>query len=202
MPDATLSPSSFIVLGFIDRYGELTSYDLKRCADESVGYFWSFPRSQLYAEPQRLVGLGLLTDDQEEGGRRRRLFRITDAGRAALADWLAAPAGFPELRDLGLLKLFFLLDGPADAARPEVQRLAAEQLALHRERQAIYTSIAEPVPDDRPELRGTLHLGLLYEQACIAFWGVFEHYATASTAPGDDEQQPRAHRWITRRRDT
>ena len=65
MSDTSLSPSSFIVLGLIAQHGPSTSYDLKRCADESVGYFWHFPRSQLYAEPQRLVGLGLLREEQE-----------------------------------------------------------------------------------------------------------------------------------------
>lgn len=175
MADATLGPSAFIVLGLISQNGALTSYELKHWADSSVGYFWTFPRSQLYAEPQRLASLGLLTEHQEETGRRRRTFRLTPAGRQALDEWLASPAGFPELRDLGLLKLHFLLRTPEDAALPEVQRLAAEQRALHEERLATYRGITLPhdVPEDRPELRGTLHLGILYEEACIAFWGAY-----------------------------
>lgn len=187
MTDATLSPSSFIVLGFISRFGAMTSYDLKRMADASIGYFWTFPRSQLYAEPQRLVGLGLLEEHQEEGGRRRREFRITEEGTDALQRWLSTPAGFPELRDLGLLKLHFLLDSPADAARSEVQRLAEEQRTLHEERLTIYREAAREsaVPEDHRELHGTLHLGLLYEEACIAFWGKFADYATGPIEKSD-----------------
>lgn len=175
MADATLGPSAYIVLGLLAQRGATTSYQLKRWADTSVGYFWTFPRSQLYAEPQRLVELGLLSEQQEESGRRRRTFAITPAGRAELDAWLAAPAGFPELRDPGLLKLHFLLNSPADGERPEVRRLAAEQLTLHRERLELYRTITlpHPVPEERPELRGTLHMGLLYEEACIAFWEKF-----------------------------
>lgn len=168
MSDTSLSPSSFIVLGLIAQHGPSTSYDLKRCADESVGYFWHFPRSQLYAEPQRLVGLGLLREEQEPGGRRRRFFDLTETGRAALRDWLHAPAGMPELRDLGLLKLFFIAGEPESALRS----LAQEQLTVHRERLREYEQIQANVGHDAPaqESLRTLRMGFLYERANLAFW--------------------------------
>jgi hypothetical protein len=37
----------------IAAYGPATSYEIKKWADDSVGYFWPFSRSQLYAEPRR-----------------------------------------------------------------------------------------------------------------------------------------------------
>ncbi|WP_407569711.1 PadR family transcriptional regulator [Deinococcus altitudinis] len=175
--DASLGPSSYIVLGFLAQYGSGTSYDLKRWADESVGYFWTFPRSQLYAEPQRLAALGLLKEAQEDGGRRRRTYSVTPAGTSALQSWLAHPAGVPELRDLGLLKLFFSAEGtPHDVAR-----LAAEQLALHRVRLEEYEQICSLPPANGPELPPVgpglpvglglpLRMGLLYERASVAFW--------------------------------
>ncbi|GGL07621.1 PadR family transcriptional regulator [Deinococcus radiotolerans] len=169
MSDATLGPSAFIVLGFLNHTGPATAYDLKRWVDESVGYFWSFPRSQLYAEPQRLVTLGLLNETQEDRGRRRRLFSITDAGRAALDDWRRSPAGLPELRDPGLLRMFFT--PPDDRAALRV--LATDQVRQHQERLATYHAMmhADPcaVPDQPPFSR-TLRMGELYEQACLTFW--------------------------------
>lgn len=174
MSDATLGPSSFIVLGLLAQRGPATSYDLKRWADESLGYFWTFPRSQLYAEPQRLVGLGLLTEVQEEAGRRKRTFHLTAAGQAALQEWLSSPAGFPELRDLGLLKLFFMLDTETETCSPRVQQLAVEQLVLHQARLSEYQQFATcaDVPPAHLSLRGTLQMGFLYEEANIAFWSV------------------------------
>ena len=161
------------MLGLLAQCGPGTSYDLKSWADGSVGYFWTFPRSQLYAEPQRLAGLGLLEERQEQGGRRRRTYQLTDAGRAALQAWLGEPAGFPELRDLGLLKLFFAEQGSPE----QVRQLAAEQLTLHRARLDDYErlSTGENAPSVAPgELdpfgRHTLRMGLLFERANIAFW--------------------------------
>ncbi len=160
-----LGPSSYIVLGLLSQCGPGTSYDLKRWADTSVGNFWTFPRSQLYAEPQRLAALGLLEETQEESGRRRRTYQVTPAGRAALQAWLSQPAGFPELRDLGLLKLFFAEQGsPA-----QVRALAAEQLALHRARLAEYERQAAELPPGLLAAR-PLQMGLLYERASTAFW--------------------------------
>ena len=57
----------------------------------SVGFMWSFPHSALYAEPARLVHLGLLTEVREEHGRRRRLYALTGEGRSEL-ERLAARA--------------------------------------------------------------------------------------------------------------
>ncbi|UBV44719.1 PadR family transcriptional regulator (plasmid) [Deinococcus taeanensis] len=168
MPEASLGPSAYIVLGILAQCGPLTSYDLKRQVDGSVGYFWSFPRSQLYAEPQRLAALGLLTETQEETGRRRRTYTLNPAGRTALTEWLRRPAGEVELRDPGLLKLFFVSQGPPGTR----QALAAEQLALHHARLQIYEHLttqlkAETAADTRTE---PLRMGILYERASLAFW--------------------------------
>src|SRR5207244_13569592 len=87
-PECTLSvveeemaPSAYVVLGLLEVNGPGTPYDLKRWVDESIGYFWSFPRAQLYVEPARLAGKGLVTEARESEGRRRRVYRITEAGR-------------------------------------------------------------------------------------------------------------------------
>src|ERR1700690_1107125 len=96
-----LTPTSYLVLGLVAREGPSTPYDLKRHVAATIGHFWSFPHALLYKEPPRLVELGLLTEEREFDGRRRRLFAITDAGRRALRDWLSRPARQPtELRDL------------------------------------------------------------------------------------------------------
>ena len=47
----SLTPTSYLVLGLVARQGECTSYDMKRTVSGSIGYFWTFPHSQLYAEP-------------------------------------------------------------------------------------------------------------------------------------------------------
>jgi PadR family transcriptional regulator, regulatory protein AphA len=176
-PAVHLTSTSYLVLGLIEREGPSTPYELKRHVAATIGHFWSFPHALLYTEPARLVALGLLTEERESDGRRRRLFTITDQGRAAIRVWLATPAQEPtELRDAGLLQLFFADLGSADDRRA----LAAAQLAIHRAVLARYE-------DDSRGERGlsgsdlavrtverwrgvTLPMGLLYERAAVGFW--------------------------------
>lgn len=170
--DARLGPTSFLVLGTLAVRGPTTPYELNRFVEISVGYFWSFPRAQLYREPARLAELGLVTEQREEHGRRRRVFTITDAGRRALGSWIAEPVdAHPELRDLALLKLFFTEGDPGDAAR-----LAESQLRARRRRLTEYEAIQRRYEGD-PALAHrllALRMGVLLEEAAIAFW---EHVA-------------------------
>jgi DNA-binding PadR family transcriptional regulator len=147
----------------------MTPYELKKAIDGSIGYFWSFPRAQLYVEPERLKGLGLLTEERELEGRRRRVYSITEAGREALRDWLTSDIGAPvELRDPGLLKLFFARDMPDQG----VVELARAQEAAHRARLAEYERIERDLTRDPCDAfaLATLRMGLRYEQLSIEFW--------------------------------
>src|SRR5215211_2736292 len=99
-----LTPVSYVVLGLVARDGPSTPYALKIAVGRGVAHFWQFPHSQIYAETDRLAGLGLLAEEREHTGRRRRSYRITPAGRSALRAWLAEPTGEPpQFRSLGLL---------------------------------------------------------------------------------------------------
>lgn len=189
MSSAQLTPTSYLVLGLLAREGPSSPYDLTRRVNATLGHVWSFPHTLLYTEPPRLVDLGLVTERREQHGRRRRLFTITDGGLMALRAWLARPSSEPtELRDLGLLQLFFSdLGSPEDRAR-----IAAQEVALHRARLAEYEedhrlerrpSVGESsksVDRTAERWRGeTLKMGILYERAAIAFW---EDVAGASQA--------------------
>ena len=165
MSNSALTPVSYVVLGLVAE-GATTPYDMKQKVARSVGYFWNFPHSQLYAEPARLAGLGLLEEETEQGGRRRRTFTITDAGREALLTWLRQPTTEPpQIRDTGLLKLFF----GRDLQRDEIVALARAQEQTHRERLSVYASIAPNVED--PRHAETLRAGLLCERTFVDFWG-------------------------------
>jgi DNA-binding PadR family transcriptional regulator len=166
--EPSLTPTSYLVLGLVGHLGRCTSYEMKAVVAGSIGYFWTFPHSQLYAEPARLVGLGLLDEEQERSGRRRRTFELTAAGRDALRRWLSEPTDLPtEIRDLALLKLFFGSQADPD----EVTRLAAAAAAGHRARLDEYEAIAASVPPDVDQHQlATLALGIRYERASLAYW--------------------------------
>ena len=177
MSNERLTPTSYLVLGLLAREGPSTPYELERHVRATLGNFWSFPHTLLYTEPPRLAALGLVTETRETEGRRRRVFTITTAGESALSAWLDRPSGAStELRDLGLLQLFF-----ADLASGEARlRLAEQQLAIHRAKLIAYQE------DERLERRPggprrgertvehwrgeTLPMGLLYEGVAVEFW--------------------------------
>jgi DNA-binding PadR family transcriptional regulator len=155
-----LTPTSYIVLGFLDAIGEATPYDLKQAVRLSVGNFWSLQHAQLYSEPERLTEAGYLTEDREKGGRRRKRYRITPKGRAALREWLDAPVNdVAELRDPGLLKLFFGADPAA---------LAESQLEAHRRKLEEYEALRDEEMTDG--MRLALESGIGHEREFVRYW--------------------------------
>lgn len=193
-PSAPLTSTSYLVLGLIEREGPSTPYDLKRHVAVTIGNFWTFPHALLYKEPPRLVDLGLLTEEREAEGRRRRLFTITSSGRAAIGAWLARPSLEPtELRDAGLLQLFFADLGPPG----DLRALARAQLAIHEAALARYEEDlraerlirgADPTARTVEHWRGvTLPMGLLYERAAVEFWRGVVAGARGAAASGDSD---------------
>jgi len=102
-----LTQTSYAVLALFRHLGEATSYDLKQAIEASIENFWQVPHTTAYDEPARLASGGYLTVRQEPGGRRRKLYALTDLGRDALRAWTAEPvAAPPQLRDETMLKVF------------------------------------------------------------------------------------------------
>lgn len=119
-----LTGTSYALLALLDRFGELTSYEIKDALESSVENFWPVPHTTAYQEPARLESGGYLSSRQEAGGRRRRRYALTDAGRKALRDWADEPvAAPPQLRDELLLKIF---------AGADPEPLLAERLDFYR----------------------------------------------------------------------
>lgn len=155
---------SYVVLGLLEAAGPQTSYDLERNVEISVGFFWPFPHSQLYREPHRLAVDGLVTATRESSGRRRTVYTITDAGRAALRSWLAEPADPAQRRDPAMLKLFF-----SDASPDIVAGLAAHRVA---DLEKTITFLEQPGlgGPEGSSTRRTVDWGLSLCRADLAFW--------------------------------
>ena len=93
VPDQVLElPStSYAVLGLLSSDRELSGYDLRKWAANSLHFFyWSPSLSHIYTELRRLERLGLVSQRVEPRGelRSRRLYRINPRGLAALRDWM------------------------------------------------------------------------------------------------------------------
>ena len=153
-----LTPTSYVVLGLLDLSGPSTPYALKQTWGQ-IGALWSVPHTQIYTEPTRLAADGYVKEEREEGGRRRRTYTITAKGRQALRDWLATPtAGLEDLRDPGLLQLFFGADP---------KRLAEVQLEAHQRKLDEYLAM-RGLAEGGPAL--ALEAGIGHEREYVRFW--------------------------------
>ena len=168
MTDRALTPTSYLVLGLVRHLQPCTSYDMKQLVNVSIGMFWAFPHSQLYAEPGRLADEGLLEEEQETSSRRRRLYRLTAEGAEVLEAWLAEPeADLGELRDIGLLKLFF--SGPS--THETISRIAEARRDAHLARVEFLTALRGDVSDRADDAQlATLELGLRWDRTAADFW--------------------------------
>jgi len=112
-PPRSLTPTGRVILGMIG-LGRRTGYDIKAFVDRTARYFWTASYGQIYPELKRLEEQGLVRGRPEpSGGRARTVYELTEAGEATLHGWLAADADpVYELRDEGMLKLFFSDSAP------------------------------------------------------------------------------------------
>lgn len=120
-----LTQTSYALLAILDCYGEMTSYGIKEALLAApIESFWPVPHTTAYQEPARLAEGGYLFSQQERGGRRRRYYRITEAGRDALRRWAEEPvAAVPLVRDELMLKIF---------AGADPEALIVERIAAHK----------------------------------------------------------------------
>ncbi len=161
MPKPRLNDTSYAVLGLLDLFEPATPYQLKQFAQVSIFHFWTIPHTQLYTECARLAEAGLLEERREQGGRRRRVYRLSTTGRRALREWRADPqTDLYELRDPGLLKLFCGAD-PAS--------LAEAQLARHERRLHTYEELLAQ-SDLSEGVRLSLESGIGHEREYVRFW--------------------------------
>jgi DNA-binding PadR family transcriptional regulator len=124
-------PLSYVILAAIGERGASTPELVDMFGRGTM--FWTASPSQVYAEPKRLLDLGWISADKESAKTRNRtLYRLTDAGREALREWVRRPVGFPRLQHEAAIHIFagdMVEDGELLAG---LQRLRADIEEMHR----------------------------------------------------------------------
>jgi PadR family transcriptional regulator, regulatory protein AphA len=98
----------YAILGFIN-YHPYTGYDLKKIFDTSIRHFWPADQSQIYRTLARLTENGWAEMEKIPQADRpdRKVYSITDAGRAELLRWISGPPPMGEPRSAPLIQVFF-----------------------------------------------------------------------------------------------
>jgi DNA-binding PadR family transcriptional regulator len=141
-----LSATAYVILGMI-RSQPRSGYEIKAAVDGTTRFFWAASYGQIYPELKRLSEAGLVVGiDSPTGGRRRTVYEITADGEEELKAWLRQPPRTFEMREEGLLKLFFANALPRDEAVEILRAMRAHRLAVNRELRAI-----EPVAEEKED---------------------------------------------------
>jgi PadR family transcriptional regulator AphA len=148
----------YVILGALS-WGPRSGYEIKQLVDKSTRFFWAASYGQIYPELRRLEAAGLVAGAADpQGGRRRTRYTLTPAGRERLREWLLDESAGYELRDEGLLKLFF-----SRVLEP------GEQLGVVRALRADREAVLEQV-------RAIERLGIARESAALVLdYGIRKH---------------------------
>jgi DNA-binding PadR family transcriptional regulator len=138
-----LSATAKVILGMLAARPR-SGYEIKQLVDSSARFFWTASYGQIYPELKKLEKAGLITgDDTSTGARQRTTFKLTADGKRAAREWISRPPEVLEIRDEGLLKLFFA--GSIDAKR--AAEIARERAAISRQKAAALLAIEAGMDD-------------------------------------------------------
>ena len=123
----------YTVLGLLAAR-DWSTYDLIQYMQSSyLQSFWSKTESRLYQTPKELVAPGYASSRKERisdragsKGRERTVYGITDAGREALAGWLAEPPQAPTFEVEALIKLALADAGTLEGLLLHIESLRTE----------------------------------------------------------------------------
>lgn len=129
--------------------GEASGYDLAKVFDVSVADFWSTTPQQLYRELDRLAESGLIEARVVEQQRRpnKRVFTLTEVGRASLGAFTAEPPRPTAIRDELLVMTQAVDVGDQEAVRASVE----ERMEWARAKLARYERLRERMLDGGDE---------------------------------------------------
>ena len=148
-----LSATAYVILGMVSREPR-SGYEIKAAVDNTTRFFWAASYGQIYPELKRLSEAGLVEGiDASRGDRKRTVYAITADGEAELKDWLRKPPETAEMREEGLLKLFF-----SGVLKPVE---AVETLRTMRSRRIELTERLRSMEPEKTELKNPYPLMVL-----------------------------------------
>ena len=150
-----------------------SAYELTQQAQRSLRYAWPKSERLLYSEPKKLVELGFATvAEEDQGGRKRSVYTITDEGRGALGEWTSTRTLPPRLEVEALLRLLFADHGSKDDVLGALEELEAD-IGEHHD--AIVDLMATYLHGGHPFPERT-HLSVLFATFQIEIFKTMERW--------------------------
>ena len=133
---------AYAILGLLQQQ-ERTGYDLKTsCFDQCIAHLWPADQAQIYRTLEKLVEQGWITFTVEiqQDRPNRKVYSVTEAGKAELIRWLQCHQPLPTAREPLLIQLFFAAQLPNSA----IIQLLEQQLVARYEKLAECKTIELP----------------------------------------------------------
>lgn len=117
----------YAILGLLN-WQPFAGYDLKKIISDSELFYWSGNNNQIYRALVQLHTEGLVSQEvqPQESLPARKIYSITDRGRAALRAWLLTTPELPERRNTFLIQLAWADMLPAADLATLVERYIGE----------------------------------------------------------------------------
>lgn len=150
----------------------MTGYDLKtQCFDTSIRYFWPADQAQIYRTLDKMVADGWAesTIEYQQDRPNRKVYTLTQAGRAELANWLAGEHPPLIYRDPFLVQIFFA----GQLSNRQIVDLLTGRMKKHQALLNEYRTVPLPpleqLREDRESTmqRLTLEFGFAFQQMYI-----------------------------------
>ncbi|KOV67326.1 hypothetical protein ADL00_16090 [Streptomyces sp. AS58] len=104
------------LLGTLAHHGPASGYELAKRFDASVNLVWQAKHSQIYPELAKMAQTGAVTVEDAGGGRGRKIYTITDAGRDEIVEWVSGEDPYRSVRNESGLRGFLVTLLPPDEA--------------------------------------------------------------------------------------
>jgi PadR family transcriptional regulator, regulatory protein AphA len=151
------------ILGLLQQE-EMTGYDLKNtCFDQTIAHLWSADQAQIYRTLDKLEQQDWVhcTVEVQHDRPNRKVYRITDTGKAELERWLQSDQPIPTIRDPLLIQIYFAAQLPNSA----ILNLLKQQLIAHEKKLADCKAIELPPPTHQSANREQMMQRLAQELA-------------------------------------
>lgn len=119
------------LLGLIN-YRPATGYDLKMAFEKSIHFFWNATLPQIYRTLNQMEANGWTVSvmEHQDGKPSRKVYSLTDAGRAEFLRWLSEPVELSEARIPMLVKVFFGARLPREQFVEQIRTYRAQLAGL------------------------------------------------------------------------
>ncbi len=161
--------------------GPAHGYELKQAVEGTFGDGWPpLNVGQIYTTFQRLERDGLVRGVRiaQEGRPDKRVYELTDAGRAALAAWLAEPAPGPQLKDEFFMKLILARLPGVDGRHDPVALIARQRRAYLQSLRDLSEMAARRENESNPTTLLLLEGAMLHLQADLKWLDLCEERLT------------------------